>query len=135
MRNMRINVSGLGFTPEEIEIAGRVAMAIHAEAKRTTPPHGKRSTLCKMAVADTLLPAGGWVTQIDRAKMWRQWLRDQGKVTANEAHAKRIEMGMGPRRQQTCKALAKLEEEGRIRWVHADRYDPGMVVWIGGSHE
>jgi hypothetical protein len=143
MRVIRIDPMRLGFSADEVAIAGRVALAVRTAARAAAPElgAGKRSTATKMAVADALLRAGGWQPQDEASRKWRQWLREARRCTVREAHEARMALGQGTLntvqtkrcRTQTAIRLAQLEEQGVIRYVRADHADPGLVVWIGDA--
>jgi hypothetical protein len=142
MRRIEVDTSRIGFTAEELAIAGRVAVAIHAAAHAAVPEHqsGKRSMIAKFGVADTLLRIGGWQPQAQAKERWIAWLRETRRCTVPEAHEARVRLAAGARRAPTREyktttwaLLRKLEEEGRVRYVRADSHDPGLVVWIGDA--
>jgi len=139
MRRMIIETDGLGFTEEELQIAGRVCLAVYRKAEQVCAERGirRKSDLCHKAIGDTLLRVAGWKTQREVFRAFVAWLQSTKKTTVVDAHNERMRLtmvcGNGQQhklsRQRTCQILMDLRDEGRIRYVSADRGSPGLVIW------
>lgn len=137
------DVSALGISDEDLATAGRVAMAIHDQITATMRAdprrRGKASVYALAGTANTLLEIGGWRSQKQRGRAWLVWLCDRGRCTVQEAHDARVACGLSTakyrphdgERAATCARLRELALDGVIRYVSADKGDPGVVVWIG----
>ena len=145
-RTPMVDIHTLGFTDEELETAGRVASAIHAAVMRDYQGCAKkRSVYAKREVAESLLRAGGWRSQRDRAAEWRAWLRNTKRCTMPEAHEARMRLASPAaassltsdrsKLQHTRDMIEWLEESGKLRYVRGDRWHPGEIIWTGGNDE
>jgi hypothetical protein len=121
----------IGVTQQDMQTAGRVAMAIHDHVMTHPEIKSKRYTYARVSIGDTLLRAGGYRSHRERAADFQSWLAEVGKTDVDKAHAKRVELGFSANRQYTNEVLVDLEDRGLIRYVRRWTGNPGLIVWKG----
>lgn len=142
MRRVPIDADAIGITPEDMQTAARVAAAMYRHAtaalERMSPRH--RNLYASNSTIKTLLELGGVKPKKGRGKEWQRWLHAQRRCTVLEACAKWEELGLAVsteahhgRRECAARKLREMAKDGLVRYICADKGDPGLVVWIGGA--
>lgn len=140
MRRVPIDAEALGITPEDLQTAARVAVAMHAHAVQSLPnvAQGYRNQYAAHSTIKTLLEIGGVRSPQSRVKEWKRWLYAKRRCTVIDACAKWDELGLARshephhgRNQYSVSRLREMSHEGLIRYFPADKGDPGVVIWIG----
>jgi hypothetical protein len=142
MTRVPIDTNALGITPEDLQTAARVAVAMHRQAARSMPNVAPRfrNQYATHSTIKTLLEIGGVKSQKGRGKEWQRWLHAQHRCTVQEACDKWEDFGLAVgaeahhgRREYALRKLREMAHDGLIRYICADKGDPGLVVWIGDA--